>query len=76
MKTNETETRSSWTPRVGIHHYHYRVGYYPRGFGRWAFGLSCSPAPEAVFWFTGSFSEAKKAAQKHFAGQSEIHVLS
>jgi hypothetical protein len=32
----------------------------PRGYGYWGFGF---PGTDDVFWFTGSYGDAKKAAR-------------
>jgi hypothetical protein len=40
-------------------------------FGRWAFGRDFYGDTMDAFFFTGTYSEAKKAAKDHFKAQAE-----
>jgi hypothetical protein len=53
--------------------YEFAHGRKPRGTGHWAFhpnfGVdSCSPE---IFWFAGSWGDAKRAAAAHFGAQGK-----
>lgn len=57
-------------------------GKEPRGVGHWAFATTKNPdlgakypAPNAVYWFAGPYSTARKAAQDFFRGKPEVYVL-
>jgi hypothetical protein len=51
----------------------------PKGFGRWAFCPSkqwnTPDYLEHCFWFTGTYSEAKKAAIAHFTAKGVLYVV-
>lgn len=53
-------------------------GKQPRGHGSWAFSPEQNPTeilnPDKVYITTGSYGEAKKAAQCRFAGRVVIYV--
>lgn len=51
-------------------------GKKPSGHGCWAFATKRNPLIDKIFYFTGIYSEAKKAAQAHFAGHPIVFVLS
>lgn len=40
-------------------------------FARWAFGIDFYGDAMDAFFFTGTYSEAKKAAKQHFQAQAE-----
>jgi len=50
-------------------------GKNPRGYGMWAFATKRSADVSDIFWFTGSLTEAKKAAKAHFKGAHVVYVL-
>ena len=50
-------------------------GKNPRGYGMWAFATKRNPDESDIFWFTGSLTEAKKAAKEHFKGAYIVYVL-
>lgn len=48
----------------------------PRGFGRWAFCAVNERGEEGpMFWTSGTYTEAKKAARRHFAGAAVVRVM-
>lgn len=52
-------------------------GKKPRGTGTWAFSPDRNPkdfSSDSVYFTTGSYGEAKKAAQCRFAGRAVIYV--
>ena len=55
--------------------YVWEHGKNPRGIGDWAFATSRHPKQEDIFWYFGTLTEAKKQAEKHFAGAFIIYVL-
>ena len=61
-------------PEVNTRVFEFSHGKKPRGEGYWAFNTQ--DRLEGAFWFNGSYSEAKKAAQAHFAGEPVVYVLS
>jgi hypothetical protein len=66
--------------RVDTHGFQAAHGRAPRGRGTWAFGpdRNTDACSDAMFWFNGSFAEARAAAVAHFAarGVSTVHVQS
>lgn len=50
-------------------------GKRPRGIGYWAFALSRHPNQEDIYWYTGSYSAAKKAAVDFFTKKSTTGVV-
>ncbi len=75
-------------PEVNTSAYEFSHGHSPRGRGSWAFAVTANPKSDVIYWAkklipgtaseTSSltYTEAKKAAQAHFAGQEVIFVLS
>lgn len=53
-------------------------GKLPRGTGMWAFAQNSFTPADKVFWFTGSYATAKKAAIQHAKehGWTRIEVRS
>lgn len=53
-------------------------GRRPSGRGSWAFcdeqHANSNDYLEHTFWFTGLYSDAKRAARKHFAAQQNVNV--
>ena len=60
--------------------YEFESGRKPRGQGGWAFhpNFLVDATSTEIFWFRGSYGEAKKAAVKHFTALevTAIEVLS
>ena len=51
--------------------YAFAHGKAPRGTGAWAFVIGCRPD---LFWFTGSYGEAKRAAVAEARRRGAIRV--
>ena len=66
-------------PRVETERYTFTHGHAPRGHGSWAFhpNFNVDSLSTEILWVhNASYSEAKKKAQEHFAGQFSVNVLS
>ena len=46
----------------------------PKGYGAWAFQIKIDGGSE-TYWHTGMYSDAKKAAIKHFGKDASITLL-
>lgn len=62
---------------VNTYQYEFSSGHKPRGSGSWAFSTrrSASGGDKDIFWYNGSYKEAKAAAQRHFGNDSTIYLL-
>jgi hypothetical protein len=48
--------------RVHTTDYQFAHGHMPRGTGTWAFFFNRNASVDQAFWFSGSFTDAKRAA--------------
>lgn len=75
ITTLTTETKT--TPRLpsfdfSTSDYQFAHGKHPRGRGNWAFSLMRNGGD--LFWFNGSYADAKIAARKHFAEDTRRRI--
>jgi len=74
-ETSSTKTRK---PTVVVDAFVRDHGRRPSGRGGWAFQASRTPWAYSrdlfgeIFWANGTFTEARQAAQAHFAGQADV----
>jgi hypothetical protein len=57
--------------------YRFSHGKEPRGTGSWAFSTVKAPVAgvNEIFWFNGSYGDAKKAARKYFKGFGATYMV-
>lgn len=63
-------------PEIVTMDFEFAHGKKPKGYGMWAFATRRNPLISSIFYFTGNYGEAKRAAREHFTGNSLIFVLS
>lgn len=60
--------------QIRTEQFQFAHGKKPKGYGAWAFQARYQDLD--IFWFTGMYSDAAKAARKHFGKYMDIKVCS